>query len=211
MREAEGGQAAARGPLLAIAVASLATGAALLAYIASGISLAVTALSAGAIAVAVTRSAWQRASPAGRASMRRAAYAGVLSGVAATAAYDVSRFLLIEITGIAFWPFDIFAVFGRALVGATATGCWVEALGLGYHVANGIGFALSYTLLLGRRGVWAGIGWALALEVLMVSVYPGWLGLQALDEFLQVSIFGHLIYGAVLGYTARALLTRGDA
>lgn len=37
----------------------------------------------------------------------------------------------------------------------------------------------------------------------MVSVYPGWLGMKALDEFLQVSIFGHFVYGIVLGYFAK--------
>jgi len=33
----------------------------------------------------------------------------------------------------------------------------------------------------------------------MVNIYPGWLGLRALDEFLSVSVVGHLAYGAVLG------------
>jgi hypothetical protein len=40
----------------------------------------------------------------------------------------------------------------------------------------------------------------------MVSVYPGWLGMKALDEFLSVSITGHVAYGLVLGWLARSLL-----
>jgi hypothetical protein len=40
----------------------------------------------------------------------------------------------------------------------------------------------------------------------MVSLYPAWLGLQAMEEFVQVTIAGHLAYGIVLGYLARSLL-----
>ena len=48
------------------------------------------------------------------------------------------------------------------------------------------------------------------LELLMVSVYPGWLDMRALDEFLQVSVLGHIVYGAVLGYSARWLLAERE-
>jgi hypothetical protein len=41
------------------------------------------------------------------------------------------------------------------------------------------------------------------LESIMVSIYPSWLGLKALDEFLSVSILGHVIYGAMLGIMAQ--------
>jgi hypothetical protein len=184
----------------------LSTGVALLVYIISGLSLAVAAslvLAAAAIGAALI---WRQLPAPSRMVMQRTSCVGVLSGLLATAAYDVSRWVLIRVTGIPFWPFDIFAIFGRALFGADATGWWVEPAGFAYHLANGVGFAMAYTLVWGRLGVWAGIGWAMALEALMVSIYPGWLGLQALDEFLQVSIFGHVAYGSVLGYSARRLL-----
>lgn len=194
-------------PLRAVFSAlSLSTGAALVIYVVSGVSLAGAASLALAAGGVVGGVLWHRAAATERAELTRLLRVGVVSGVLATAAYDVSRFILIEVTGIAFWPFDIFQVFGQALVGDGQTGLAVEALGFVYHLANGVGFALAYTLLLGRRGVWAGIGWALVLEALMVSIYPGWLGMAALDEFLQVSIFGHLVYGAVLGWTAQRLL-----
>ena len=48
-----------------------------------------------------------------------------------------------------------------------------------------------------------GLAWAAVLELFMVSLYPGWLGLKPLDEFLSVSIFGHIVYGTVLGSVAR--------
>jgi len=95
----------------------------------------------------------------------------------ATIAYDLSRFALIKLTGIAFWPFDIFGVFGRALFGAGNTAGWVPVAGALYHVTNGIGFAIAYTLILGERGTWAGIAWGLGLEAMMLTLYPGWLDL----------------------------------
>jgi hypothetical protein len=185
----------------------LSTGAALLVYVLAGVSL-LYALGVALLLAAVAGAwLWRRAGATGRPHLRRLVRVGVVSGLAATAAYDLSRFALIELTGIAFWPFDVFLVFGRALLGAEAAGFWVEAAGLLYHVLNGVCFAVAYTLLWGERGVLAGLAWALALEGLMVSVYPGWLGLKALGEFLQVSVFGHLVYGAVLGWTARRMLT----
>lgn len=188
---------------------SLSTGAALLVYVVSGVSLLAAASLALAVGGVVAGVLWRRAAGPERAELGRFLRVGCVSGVLATAAYDVSRFILIEMTGIEFWPFDIFQVFGQALVGADQTGLAIEALGFAYHLANGVGFALAYTLLLGQRGVWAGIGWALVLEAMMVTIYPGWLGMRALDEFLQVSIVGHLVYGSVLGVTAQRLLARG--
>jgi hypothetical protein len=41
------------------------------------------------------------------------------------------------------------------------------------------------------------------LEVIMVSLYPGWLNLAAIDEFVSVSVVGHAVYGATLGILAR--------
>ncbi|HSM57961.1 MAG TPA: hypothetical protein VK879_17535 [Candidatus Sulfomarinibacteraceae bacterium] len=184
----------------------LATGAALVVYVISGVSLLAAAGLALTIALVAGALLWQRAGLRGRQDMRRCLQAGVVAGFLATSAYDLSRFFLIEVTGIAFWPFDIFNIFGQALFGAGYSGAWVRLAGLVYHFANGIGFALAYTILAGRRGVWAGVVWAMILELLMVTIYPGWLGLEALNEFVQVSVIGHIVYGAVLGYSARWLL-----
>lgn len=191
---------------LLIAALFLSTGASLLIYIVSGISLLATAGLVLLAAVILAALVWRRADTNSQDELRRLVWVGAISGILATSAYDLSRFLLIEVTGIAFWPFDIFNVFGQALVGANVSGPWVRLIGLVYHFANGIGFALAYTVLAGRRGVWAGIVWAMILELMMVSVYPGWLEMRALDEFLQVSVLGHLVYGAVLGHSARWLL-----
>lgn len=185
----------------------LSTGAALLIYIISGISLLAAAGLVLVLATIAGALIWRRADGRSRQTLRTYIWVGAIAGVLATSAYDLSRFFLIEVTGIAFWPFDIFNVFGQALVGAGYSGPWVRMAGLLYHFANGIGFALAYTIVAGRRGVWAGILWAMILELMMVSVYPGWLDMRALDEFLQVSVIGHVVYGAVLGVSARWLLT----
>lgn len=191
---------------LLFAALFLSTGAALLVYVISGVSLLAAAGLVLVVAAVLGAVIWRRADPRGQMEMGRLLRAGALAGFLATAAYDLSRFFLIEVTGIAFWPFDIFNVFGQALVGAGYSGAWVRLAGLLYHFANGIGFALAYTIVLGRRGVWAGVAWAMVLELLMVTIYPGWLGMEALNEFLQVSVLGHAVYGVVLGGSVRWLL-----
>jgi hypothetical protein len=136
---------------------------------------------------------------------------GVLAGVVATLAYDAARFALVRLTGIAFWPFDIFEIFGRALLGPGRPEALTTAAGVAYHLTNGVAFAVAYTVLFGRRGVVAGIAWGLFLEALQLTFYPGWLQLRALGEFVQVSVFGHLVYGAVLGALTRRWLPAEDA
>jgi hypothetical protein len=188
----------------------LATGAALLTYVLSGLSLPGTVLLIAGCAVPTARFIWRRAPEVARSDLRRSIRAGLLAGLLATGAYDLARYLLVA-TGFRFRPFDVFALFGQALLGSHVPAPLMTLAGAGYHLANGVGFGLAYTVWFGRRGALAGVGWAMALETMMVSVYPGWLGLKALEEFLSVSVFGHLAYGGVLGFSARALLLRKGA
>ena len=189
----------------------LATGASLVIYIVSGVSLLGATLAAVATVAGFGRWRWAQLSPPERLTLARTLRVGVIAGGLATVAYDGFRYLIIEVLSISFWPFDIFTHFGRGLVGADAPEALVTAAGVLFHVANGVGFATAYTVAFGRSGWVAGIVWAMCLEVMMVSFYPGWLNMKALDEFLQVSVFGHFVYGSVLGYTSRRLLTRGDS
>ncbi len=184
----------------------LATGAGLVIYILSGISLplGIALVAAGGVLLAIA--AWRRSSGQSRDALRDAFRAGVISGVLATLAYDVTRVLLVKVVGFAFWPFDTFSRFGQALLGTASQGPWVTTAGTTFHLVNGIGFAVAYTMCFGRRGILAGIAWAFMLELAMVSLYPGWLGLKALDEFLSISIVGHLAYGSVLSLVSQRLL-----
>src|SRR5437764_2112535 len=102
----------------------------------------------------------------------------------ATASYDAFRYLIIVVFHLLYWPWDTITLFGQAIVGPSAPEELIQAAGYAYHVVNGVGFAVAYTVLFGRRGIVAGVVWAMGLETLMVSFFPGWLGLKALGEFL---------------------------
>jgi hypothetical protein len=184
-----------------------ASGTALAVYIASGVSLLITASILIGLAVVVGLVLWHRAGRTDRSELQRLFRVGLVAGAGATAAYDASRYLIIEVLDFGIWPFDTFTLFGRALVGAGYTGWWVTAVGTGYHVVNGIGFGIAYTIWLGRRGPLLGVAWALALEAAMLTLYPTWLEIRSYREFLQMSILGHVAYGLVLGYVARSMLT----
>jgi Family of unknown function (DUF6789) len=189
-----------------VAAMFLASGAALLVYILAGLSLRWTLLGlvSGAVAVAVL--AARKLPPEVRRKLRRRIAVGAVAGAVATVCYDIVRIALVEFAGLQLRPLEAWRLFGLALAETEQSSTAVFLLGTAFHVGNGIGFGIAYTVVLGRKGIWAGIAWALVLETVMVSVYPGWLGLRALDEFLSVSATGHLVYGSVLGVLARSLL-----
>ena len=187
----------------------LATGAALAVYILAGWSLPAALAVTVACTAAVALYGWRRLGPLARAWARRRILAGLVAGLVATAGYDIVRLALVRFGNFTFWPFDVFAVFGRALLGEGADPLVLRAAGLSYHLANGACFGVAYALVWGRRGPLAGLAWALGLEALMVGLYPGWLPLEGvLGEFLSVSLLGHLTYGLLLGTLARRLLAR---
>ena len=184
----------------------LASGAALLVYILSGISLRWTFAGLGVTATAVGVVAVRRMVPPRRARFTRRVAVGAIAGFVATLAYDAVRYGLVELAGMTLKPFEAWRLFGVALTDAGQSPAVVFVAGTAFHLCNGIAFGIAYTVAFGQRGPLTGIVWALVLETFMVSVYPGWLGLQALDEFLHVTIAGHIAYGAVLGWLARSLL-----
>jgi hypothetical protein len=192
--------------LLPFGALFLASGLALVAYILSGISLAWTF--AGSLSLSVLGGVvlGGGAPAARRVVVARAIRAGLLAGAVATPAYDIGRLILVRLTGITFWPFDIFGIVGRALVGPGQPEVLTTAAGVAYHLTNGMAFAVAYTVLFGRRGIVAGIAWGLFLEALQLTFYPGWLQMRSIGEFAQVSVVGHLIYGAVLGTLTRRWL-----
>jgi hypothetical protein len=191
-----------------LGLAALATGAALLVYFLTGISLWVGLLVTVTGAITAVGFAWRLLSPEQRLIVRIQACVGVGAGLLATVGYDLSRFILVRVAHFSLWPFDTFRLFGQLLIGTALPTNVALLIGTCYHVANGIGFALAYVFLFGRRGWLAGILWAMGLEVLMVSFYPGWLGLKALDEFLTISVLGHVVYGTILGVCSQRLLAR---
>jgi len=195
-------------PNLLFSALFLASGASLLVYVFAGISLAAALALAAVFVTLAGVFTWRKSSLEKREQILIRIRVGLVAGFFGTVAYDSSRFLLIKITGIHFWPFDIFNIFGRAILGSSAQGFWVTPVGVGFHFLNGITFAISYTILLGKRGALYGVLWALGLETLMVATYPRWLNITFMNEFISVSIFGHLVYGVVVGYLARRLILK---
>lgn len=191
-----------------LALAALATGIALLVYFLTGIALWLGLLVTVSLAFATSALVWRVIPDRQRQRLRRRASAGVLAGILATLGYDLSRLLLVRIADFSLWPFDTFRLFGQLFVGSALPSEVVLLIGIGYHILNGVSFALAYTLLFGQYGWKAGVVWAMGLEILMVSFYPGWLDLKAFDEFLSISVVGHVVYGVILGYYSQRLLDR---
>ena len=191
-----------------LGLAALATGVALLVYFLAGVSLRLSLLATLAIAAWAGWLVWHRLAPAGRIEIARRLRAGLLAGVLALLGYDLSRLLYVRVTGSAFWPFETFRLFGQLLAGPDASPAAILLTGTAYHGANGLSFAVAYTVLFGYRGWWAGLLWALMLESLMLTFYPAWLGLRSLSDFLVISLLGHTVYGLILGTVSRRLLLR---
>lgn len=191
-----------------LAALPLSSGAALIVYIISAVSLALALAVVLAFTVTVSVAVWYRLSEDRQRQVRRRFLVGMAAGLLGTAAYDSSRLLVVTFLPFTFWPFGALPLFGRAVVGEGAPEALAIAIGIVYHLANGIGFGTAFTLIVQRPRVWSGIAWAVILEGIMVSLYPGWLNLKALDEFLSISVIGHLAYGATLGGVAGWALPR---
>jgi hypothetical protein len=146
-----------------------------------------------------------------RRALSRRVRLGLLAGLAATAAYDAVRYLAVALTSWSVRPFQVFALFGQLLVGRDAPAGVQLLAGTAFHLLNGLGFAVGYAVVVRRPGVVSAVAWALGLEAFTVALYPPWLGLTAMSEFVSVSLLGHLAYGTTLGLvTTRSAAARND-
>jgi hypothetical protein len=189
----------------------LSTGAALVLAILTGVPLWLTSLGVLFFGACVAIYGWRYSNLEVRRIFRKRIAAGFIGGIAATVAYDVSRYLIVLYFHLNYRPFEAIPLFGKLLVGQWMEGGGVLWAGRGFHIANGVGFGVAYTILFGRVGVWAGVAWGFALEMAMLSIYPGWLKIQFVDEFLGASLVGHVAYGSVLGMTSKRLLDRWES
>ncbi|WP_063127313.1 DUF6789 family protein [Nocardia fusca] len=186
----------------------MATGAALLGYFLTGVPLWAGVGGTVGFAVGAWAVLYQYLTSESRVVLAHRVRIGLLAGAAATAAYDLSRYMLVAVSGSNVRPFAAWPLFGELLGAGPRTQSAALVVGFSYHLVNGLGFAVAFTVVLGDRGVLAGVAWALILEALMVSFYPGWLGMKALAEFVSVTIVGHVVYGIVLGFLSRRLVRR---
>jgi hypothetical protein len=152
----------------------------------------------GASALAVAR----RLGIVARQRVGRQIRTGALAGMAATTAYDLVRYGLVVVFSWSADPFSTFPLFGRLLIGQDAPTVALWIAGTAYHAINGLGFAIGYLLVIPRPGLVSAVVWALVLETFTILLYPDWLGLTAVGEFVSMSMIGHLAYGVVLGLVA---------
>jgi len=187
-------------PTLVSAVLSLFSGAALVIAIGLRANLGIVFVSLTVLVAAAGGLVWSTSTPANKANLKSKYTFGVLAGLLGTLAYDSSRWCLVKLIGWTFNPFGALPVFGRLFLGNGYPATIVIAVGICYHVLNGVLFAIAYCLVaFGKPWYW-GIFWALALEGAMFTLYPGWLDLRAvMKEFTVVSVTGHIVYGSVIG------------
>lgn len=196
------------GPRPLLAFGALGSGVALIVSLVSGAPLWVPLLAAMGAATLLVGFRWSHATSAERARLAAQMKTGVAAGLAATAAYDVSRWTLVLAGRMELSPFGAFPLFGELLVGDAPVPALI-VLGALYHLWNGIAFAVAYCFLVGGRDWRLGVLWGLGLEAAMLTVYPGWLRLDdVLEEFVTMSFLGHVAYGTVLGLVAQRRLAR---
>lgn len=85
-----------------------------------------------------------------------------------------------------------------------------------YHYANGAAFGVVYALLFGKARWIVGLGYGAVIWVLMIVTLPmlvmgmgivGGLKAISVSDFAVISLFAHLVYGAVLGLLVERFVT----
>lgn len=198
-----------------LGIGALFSGVALLTNILAGVSLLLSLGVATLAFVLVGVVVLLRASSPERSRTVEVALIGLGSGLLATFAYDTTKAILSQLDSSPYDPFEALRVFGRLLIGESAARDEVFAVGAAYHLLNGLTFGLAFTFLLGRDGATSrrfaflsGVLWGVFLELFQLTLYPGWLDIRAYQEFVQISAASHLVFGTVLGLTARSVMRR---
>ena len=125
--------------------------------------------------------------------------AGARAGFWATAAYDLWR---APVVLLAIDPFKAHAMFGELATGWPPEEVGTRVIGWIYHLCNGVGFAIMYAMSVKRPGIGSAVIWALLLETaMMMTPYREMVGIRGTGLFLLISGTGHVVFGAVLGYT----------
>ena len=137
---------------LLISVPFVSTGGALAVFILTGVSLRVGMIAAAVLVAGAVVLVRTRLPEPSRRLVRSQAVRGIAAGLLATAAYDLCRLTVVSLTGITYWPFDVFSRFGRLLVGEAAPAGVAVAVGTAYHYLNGVGFGAGLSSALFTHG-----------------------------------------------------------
>jgi len=145
---------------------------------------------------------------------------GSVAGLVAAFGYDIFRlpFVFARDLGIdrVVPPLPLFKVFPR--FGAMILGQPLEqpmcapltqVLGWAYHFSNGLTFGIMYLARLNdanrRHWAWAMV-FAVGLELgMLFTPYPRFFGIALAPKFVVVTVAAHLVFGVVMGVSARGL------
>lgn len=132
-------------------------------------------------------------------------WTGIWVGAAATAALDVVRLAGFS---LGLMPGNMPRMFGVLILNIMATGPTVasDIIGYLYHYWVGACFGLTLTLLFGKVRWWAGLVWAILIELgmmvtppMVVAMDTGYFGSKFGPGLFAVSLIAHVVYGVLLG------------
>jgi len=127
-------------------------------------------------------------------------------GIVATVAYDAAR-LPVWVSGlISFDPYFTILQFGQIISGEPTSSFAAAVVGWLYHYWNGFGFGVIYTLVAGPARWYYGLVWALLLEAGWLLALPPVLHITLGWSLVAVSLFGHAVYGTVLGVVSQRVI-----
>lgn len=124
---------------------------------------------------------------------------GAAAGLIGLLAYDGVRLLAQLVLPFEFNGFRTMELFGTYMTGLPGTHPGAVAAGWGYHITNGLTFAIAYAVVAGPARWWWGLAWGTVLEVAMLVVYPAIFQIETVAGFVTISVVGHVAYGAALG------------
>jgi len=125
---------------------------------------------------------------------------GTVAGSLGLVAYDVMRWLVQLVLPVSYDAFRAFQIFGTLMTGRGDDSVLALAAGWAYHITNGLTFGIIYALLAGPARWWWGLAWGGTLEAAMMVVYPSLMNPASISDFVVVSVIGHAVFGAVVGW-----------
>ena len=137
----------------------------------------------------------------------------VIAGLVGTLAFYIAAFIDMEITGI---PLDISVVLGQLVAGEDESAIFIGNI---FHITNGVGLTLFFGYIfmpISRRilnsRIWLhGIIFGVIVTVTTVwfgmlpSLGAGVAGLNIAPEVPAMTMFRHIIFGAVIGIISKSI------
>jgi hypothetical protein len=138
----------------------------------------------------------------------------VIAGLTGTLAFYIAAFVDMAITGV---PLDISVVLGQIIAGEHES---AQIIGHVFHIANGIGLTLFFgyvflpisTRIMKGRILIQGIIFGVIVTAttvwlgLLPALGAGIAGLNIAPEVPAMTMFRHIVFGAVIGIMAKPLM-----